>query len=102
MRRSNDYQTDMRSAHIRLAFAALDNLIDRHYIQSMRKRDPMTLDEAVEIVKNYTGCGNLLLDGLEQIKHEMQQEDADDWLSQREKAAYRLICAKMRPLFFGE
>jgi hypothetical protein len=40
-----------------------------------------------------------LLDGLEQIAHEMQQEDADDWLSQREKAAYRLICAKMRPLF---
>jgi hypothetical protein len=92
----------MRSAHSRLAFVALDNLIDQHYIQSMRKREPMTLDEAVEIVKNYTGCGNLLLDGLEQIKHEMQQEDADDWLSQREIAAYRFICRKMRPLFFGE
>jgi hypothetical protein len=59
----------------------------------------MTFDEAVEVVKAYTGCGGALLDGLEQIAHEMQQEDADDWLGQREKAAYRLICAKMRPLF---
>lgn len=59
----------------------------------------MTFDEALEVVKEYTGCGNLLLDGLEQIAHEMQQEDAEDWLSQREIAAYRLICRKMRPLF---
>ncbi len=27
----------MRSAHSRVAFAALDNLIDRHYIMSMRQ-----------------------------------------------------------------
>lgn len=27
----------MRSAHIRYAFAALDNLIDQHYIMSMRQ-----------------------------------------------------------------
>ena len=60
----------------------------------------MTFDEALEVVKAHTGCGGALLDGLEQIAHEMQQEDADYWLSQREIAAYRLICRKMRPLFF--
>jgi hypothetical protein len=27
----------MRSAHSRVAFAALDNLIDRHYLMSMRQ-----------------------------------------------------------------
>ena len=59
----------------------------------------MTFDEALEVVKEYTGCGGMLLDGLEQIAHEMQQEDSEDWLSQREIAAYRLICRKMRPLF---
>lgn len=60
----------------------------------------MTFDEAVEIVKNYTGCGNLLLDGLEQIQEEMHEED--DFAPQRVKAAFRFICAQMRPLFVGE
>jgi len=32
----------MRSAHIRYAFAALDNLIDRHYLMSMTKENNMT------------------------------------------------------------
>ena len=32
----------MRSAHSRVAFAALDNLIADHYIHSMRKRDCMS------------------------------------------------------------
>ena len=31
--------SDMRRLHSRAAFAALDNLIDRHYIQSMREID---------------------------------------------------------------
>lgn len=33
--------TDMRSEHSRVAFAALDKLIDRHYIMDMRKRELM-------------------------------------------------------------
>lgn len=41
MRRVDKYQTDMRSAHSRVAFAALDKLIDRHYIIDMRKRELM-------------------------------------------------------------
>lgn len=36
MRHGYSYQTDMRQLHSRFAFAALDNLIDRHYIQCMR------------------------------------------------------------------
>jgi hypothetical protein len=39
----------------------------------------------------------MLLDGLEQIQEEMQEED--DFLPQRVKAAFRFICAQMRPLF---
>lgn len=58
-----------------------------------------TFDTAVEIVKNYTGCGNLLLDGLEQIQEEMRGED-EDYTPQNVKAAFRFICNKMRPLFF--
>ena len=59
----------------------------------------MTFDEALEVVKEYTGCGGMLLDGLELIAHEMQEEKDLNWLSDREIAAYRLICRKMRPLF---
>ena len=33
--------SDMRSEHSRVAFAALDKLIDRHYIMDMRKRELM-------------------------------------------------------------
>lgn len=33
----------MRSEHSRLAFAALDNLIDNHYIHSMRQNDMISL-----------------------------------------------------------
>jgi hypothetical protein len=63
----------------------------------MTTEKTMTFEEAVEVVKEYTGCGNLLLDGLEQIQEEMQEED--DFLPQRVKAAFRFICAQMRPLF---
>ena len=37
MRQTIRYDRDMRQAHSRYAFAALDKLIDQHYIQSMRK-----------------------------------------------------------------
>lgn len=57
----------------------------------------MTFDEAVEIVKEYTGCGNLLLDGLEQIQCELQEEDGV--LTRRVISAYTFICNQMRPLF---
>ncbi len=61
----------------------------------------MTFEEAVEVVKAYSATG-MLLDGLEGIREEL--DNADDygmmvWASQREVAAYRLVCAKMRPLF---
>ena len=41
MRHGDTIRQDMRSAHSRHAFAALDNLIDRHYIISMTERDAM-------------------------------------------------------------
>ena len=41
MRRVDRYQSDIRSVHNRVAFAALDNLIADHYIHSMRKRELM-------------------------------------------------------------
>jgi hypothetical protein len=62
----------------------------------------MTFNEAVEVVKEYTGCGGALLDGLELIQTEV------DYASDHERApaipvkvmfAYRFICVKMRPLF---
>jgi hypothetical protein len=62
----------------------------------------MTFDEAVEVVKEYTGCRGMLLDGLELIQEEV------DYASDHERApaipvkvmvAFRFICAQMRPLF---
>lgn len=37
----NESGRDMRSEHSRVAFAALDKLIDSHYIMDMRKRELM-------------------------------------------------------------
>jgi uncharacterized sporulation protein YeaH/YhbH (DUF444 family) len=42
MRRVDRHQADIRSVHSRVAFAALDKLIDRHYIMDMIKRDCMS------------------------------------------------------------
>ena len=58
----------------------------------------MTFDQAVQIVKDYTGCGNLLLDGLEQIKAELREEDC--FLSREQIRAYTTVCDEMRKLFF--
>ena len=58
----------------------------------------MTFDEALEVVKEYTGCGNLLLDGLEQIQREIEEEDG--YFGRRDVGtAFHVICTKMRPLF---
>lgn len=59
----------------------------------------MSFEEAVEVVKAYSPTG-LLLDGLEAIQIELDGgEDDPVWLTQREVAAYRLVCRTMRPLF---
>jgi len=96
----------MRFLHGRAAFAALDNLIDQHYIMSMRKRDPMTFQEAVEIMKQFSPSGNNLLDGLENVDEMLHDINKgyleDDCLTYEEKFAFRLVVRKMRPLFFGE
>jgi len=57
----------------------------------------MTFNEAVEVVKEYTGCGGMLLDGLEQVELEMQDEEFPP--PRHVTSAFRFICAKMRPLF---
>ena len=65
----------------------------------------MTFDEAVEICKAFAHNGSLL-DGLEAMGDmidEMDRDEDADWeLSPKEVFAFRLVCAKMRPLFFGE
>jgi hypothetical protein len=58
----------------------------------------MTFDQAVQIVKDYTGCGNLLLDGLEQIKAELREEDS--FITRDAIRAYGVVCTEMRKLFF--
>lgn len=60
MRRSNDYQTDMRSAHSRVAFAALDNLIDRHYIMSMRQ----TMEKVYILLEKDLSTENVRVQGV--------------------------------------
>lgn len=57
----------------------------------------MTFEEAVEVVKEYSPTG-LLLDGMEQIQLDMDDED-HGWLTQRQIAAYRIVCHNMRALF---
>ncbi len=52
MRRSNNYQTDMRSAHSRAAFAALDNLIDRTHISYMTKENKMADTVSARIIRD--------------------------------------------------
>ena len=63
----------------------------------------MTFDEAVEVMKGFTSSGNLL-DGLEACDEVMRDIAAErEWehaLTPTEKAAFRLVVRKMRPLFF--
>lgn len=105
MREKIGYQTSMRQAHSRVAFAALDNLIANHYIQYMREKT-MTFKEATKIVEDYAeGAGRprMLLDGLEAIRDELSycenDEDADMFVTPQQVMAYRLVCREMRKLF---
>ena len=104
MREKIGYQTSMRQAHSRVAFAALDNLIANHYIQSMKTGDTMTFDEAVTIMKQFSPSGNNLLDGLENVDEMMRDINKglleEDCLTAHEKFAFRLVVREMRKLFF--
>ena len=67
----------------------------------------MDFNTAVDVIKAYTGCGGLLLNGLEQIRDEIEQEAEDEFeydgfLTQREKAAFYIVCDSMRPMFFAD
>lgn len=63
----------------------------------------MTFEEAVEVVKEYAvgyeGAGLGLLDGLQFMRDELSREDDDIWLTQRQIAAYRIVCREMSKLF---
>jgi hypothetical protein len=67
----------------------------------------MTFDEAVEVVTEYgAGYGikrGLLLDSLTLIRDDLayceNDEDAPMMVTQREIAAYRIVCREMRKLF---
>jgi hypothetical protein len=97
MRAKLGYDPDMRSTHSRYAFAALDNLIDRYHIQSMRKREPMTFDEAVAIMKTFSINGRSLIDGCEVVKEKMRIEYDD--LTDEDRLAFRIVCREMSKLF---
>ena len=68
----------------------------------------MTFDEAVEVVKDFgVGYGiqrGALLDSLTLIRDELdhcaEDEDAPYFVTQRQIAAYRIVCREMRKLFF--
>lgn len=67
----------------------------------------MTFEEAVEVVNDFgAGYGikrGLLLDSLTLIRDEMDycaaDEDAPLFVTQRQIAAYRIVCREMRKLF---
>jgi hypothetical protein len=50
----------MRSAHSRVAFAALDNLIDRHYIMSMRQ----TMEKVYILLEKDLSTENVRVQGV--------------------------------------
>lgn len=56
----------------------------------------MTFNEAVAYL---TQDGETLLDALTDIADELEREEDDIWLTPKQIAAYRIVCAKMRPLF---
>lgn len=62
----------------------------------------MTFEEAMELMKTFSANGSLLegLEYVDEIMRDIAAERAwDDELSDREKAAFRLVVRKMRPLF---
>lgn len=64
----------------------------------------MTFQEAVKVVEDYAaGYGiqrGLLLDGLQLIRDELSRDEEEDiWLTQRQIAAYRIVCREMAKLF---
>lgn len=62
----------------------------------------MTFEEACDLMKSFSAT-NSLLEGLEYVDEIMRDIAAerawDDDLSDREKAAFRLVVRTMRPLF---
>ncbi len=62
----------------------------------------MTFQEAVENIKDYTGCGGALLDGLQLIHDDLERCELEDdtcWIEPKVLASYRLVCREMRKLF---
>lgn len=64
----------------------------------------MTFSEAVKVVEDYAaGYGiqrGLLLDGLKLMRDELDRNEEEDiWLTQRQIAAFRIVCREMSKLF---
>ena len=61
----------------------------------------MSFDEACEIVKAFPESDGSLLSGLEAIREELEnsEDEMSMWLSNKEVAAYRIVCREMRKLF---
>lgn len=64
----------------------------------------MTFQEAVKVVEDYAaGYGiqrGLLLDGLKLMRDELDRNEEEDiWLTQRQIAAFRIVCREMSKLF---
>lgn len=72
MRHGDTIRQDMRSAHSRHAFAALDNLIDRHYIMSMRQKEQM--EKIFILIENDPETGNVGIVGTYDTYQDAQEE----------------------------
>lgn len=90
----------MRSAHSRVAFAALDNLIADHYIHSMTtEKSSMTFQDAVD---HLTRSGESLLEALHIVQSELDtaaEEGDEPRLSQKDILAYRMVLREMQKAF---
>lgn len=75
----------MRFAHSRVVFAALDNLIDNHYIQCMRKNTMTYMEAVYHLTKN----GDTLLEALELFEYEL--DNGSEFLSDKTIEAYNLV-----------
>lgn len=58
----------------------------------------MDFNTAVELLKDYSGCG-LLLEGLERVESDLNE---DNPVPGNVRAAFNIVVAKMRPLFVGD